>query len=58
MSKILITGAAGFIGFRLFKKLNAQYDVIGVDFNLKEKLDKNIISLDLLNEDKTSELIK
>ncbi len=58
MSKILITGAAGFIGFRLFKKLNAQYDVIGVDFNLKKKLDKNIISLDLLNEDKTSELIK
>ena len=40
MTKILITGAAGFIGSRLFNKLKLKYEVLGVDFNLREKLDK------------------
>ena len=57
MTKILITGAAGFIGSRLFNKLKLKYEVLGVDFNLREKLDKKIINLDLINETETSKLI-
>ena len=57
MSKILITGAAGFIGSRLFNKLKLKHEVLGVDFNLKEKLHKKIINLDLINEKETSKLV-
>ena len=45
MKKVLVTGAAGFIGFHLCNKLfNSDYKVIGIDnindyydINLKEK---------------------
>ena len=43
MDKILITGAAGFIGHKLFNHLKTRYNVLGVDFNLKEKLNDKIV---------------
>lgn len=57
MLKVLITGAAGFIGSKLFNKLKLKHEVLGVDFNFREKLDKKIINLDLINEKDTSKLI-
>lgn len=55
MTKILVTGAAGFIGFHLSKRLcEAGYDVTGLDcitdyYDVNLKYDR----LDLLNEFKT-----
>lgn len=57
MKKILVTGAAGFIGSRLIEKIKNEYDVVGVDFNLKEKLDFKIIDLNLIDAEKTSHLL-
>ena len=42
MTKILVTGSAGFIGFHLVKKLlDNGYDVIGID-NLNNYYDVNL----------------
>tara|TARA_B100000963_G_scaffold56560_1_gene44627 strand:- start:2940 stop:3773 length:834 start_codon:yes stop_codon:yes gene_type:complete len=57
MDKILITGAAGFIGHKLFNHLKTRYNVLGVDFNLKEKLNDKIVIIDLLREKNISKLL-
>jgi UDP-glucuronate 4-epimerase len=42
MNKILITGAAGFIGFSLIKKLlNSKFEIVGID-NLNDYYDVNL----------------
>ena len=72
--KILVTGAAGFVGFSLIKKLTDQgYDVIGLDnfsnyysveykkLRLSEldiKVQKDITQLDLINKDEVSEYLQ
>ena len=46
MSKVVITGATGAIGFRLLEKLNKDYDVIyalGRNFDRFEKFEKKIV---------------
>jgi len=56
MSKILVTGSAGFIGYHLVKSLiKRNHDVIGID-NLNEYYDKKLKTkrldnLNLLKED-------
>jgi len=48
--KILITGAAGFIGGKLFEFLKKKgFDVYGIDFNVINKVDSKILDVDLLN---------
>lgn len=55
MSKILVTGSAGFIGFHLSRKLiSLGYEVVGIDnmndyYDVKLKEDRNNILLDLQN---------
>ena len=56
--KILITGAAGFIGSKLFSILKKNYEVTGIDFNILRSLDKNIYEIDILEKKKFSDLIK
>ena len=42
MKKLLVTGAAGFIGFHVVKKfLNEGYEVVGLD-NINEYYDVNL----------------
>lgn len=42
MTKILLTGSAGFVGYHLFKRLQqAGFDVLGVD-NLNNYYDVNL----------------
>lgn len=41
VSKIIITGAAGFIGFNLFKKIKEKYDILGID-NFNDYYDQNL----------------
>lgn len=70
-NKILITGCAGFIGSHLFKLLEINNDVIGIDnFNnyydsklKKDRVDslinsKNIFQIDINEKDKLEKLIK
>ena len=70
-NKILITGCAGFIGSHLFKLLETNNHVIGIDnFNnyydsklKKDRVDslinsKNIFQTDLNEKDKLEKLIK
>ena len=48
--RILITGAAGFIGGKLFKFLKKKgFKVYGVDFNIINKVDDKIFDVNLLN---------
>ncbi len=55
--KILITGAAGFIGTFLFKYLkNKDYEVYGVDFDIINKIDERIFDTNLINYKKKEEL--
>ena len=58
--KFLITGAAGFIGNALYKKmLYKKYHVKGLDnFKFSKNIDKNIIRCDLLNLNKLKKVIK
>jgi len=72
--KVLVTGAAGFVGFSLIKKFADQgYDVIGLDnfsnyysveyknlrlLELDIKVQSNITRLDLINKDEVSEYLQ
>lgn len=58
--KFLITGAAGFIGNALYKKMvYEKYDVKGLDnFKFSKNVDKNIIRCDLLNLNKLKKVIE
>ena len=56
--KILITGAGGFIGSSLFKRLKYKnYDVTGVDFDILNNIN-GLIDCNLLNEDKNENILK
>ena len=56
--KILITGAAGFIGGKLFEFLKKKgFDVYGIDFNVINKVDSKILDVDLLNWGETEYLL-
>jgi len=56
--KILITGAGGFIGSRLFKHLkDKNYDVTGVDFDILNNTN-DLIDCNLLNENQNENILK
>ena len=55
--KILITGAGGFIGSRLFNSLKKKnYKVFGIDFDFL-KDNKDLIEVNLVNEKQSKNLI-
>ena len=56
IKKILITGAAGFIGSRLFKYLKDKgYDVYGIDFDIINKPNDKIFDVNLLDYENKNE---
>lgn len=58
--KILITGAAGFIGSNFFKYLSSKnFDVYGIDFDIIRNVDeKKIFDIDLSNTKKTKKIFE
>ena len=49
--KILITGAAGFIGTNIFEHLkNKGDDVYGVDFDMIDKKDERMFDINLIED--------
>jgi UDP-glucuronate 4-epimerase len=57
--EILVTGAAGFIGFHIAKRLLSQYNVVGID-NLNDYYDQGLKAsrLKVLQEDKSFSFYK
>jgi len=55
MKKILITGAAGFLGENLYKKLKKRYEVVGIDIK-KDKFVECLV--DLTDVKKTKDFIE
>ena len=49
--KILITGAAGFIGYKLYLHLKKKYEVFGLDFNILHNQNNELNEIDILNKD-------